>query len=48
VKTAFSNPGSPFFLHNWVLTKFDPVGKYKATPLIDGKEVKRAEFFVVE
>lgn len=48
VETVFTNPGSLLLIHNWAITRSDPLGQYKATLIIDWKEIKRAGFLVIE
>lgn len=46
VTKSFSRLGSPFLFHNWSISDSDPVGKYKATLFINGKQIRQVEFDV--
>lgn len=46
VTKNFSKPGSPFLFHNWSISESDPLGKYKAALLINGKQIRQVEFQV--
>lgn len=48
VTKNFSNPGSPFLFHNWSISDSDPIGKYKATLFINGRQVRQVEFDVTD
>lgn len=46
VTKTFSKPSSPFLFHNWSISDSDPIGKYKAALLINGKQIRQVEFDV--
>jgi hypothetical protein len=48
VTHTFHHPKSPFLFHNWSISDSDPVGRYKATLFIDGREIRRTEFDVTK